>query len=335
MPRQPLFLSVVCVVRNAAAELEAMLTRLESILAETVNEYEIVVVDNASDDDSVATLRALVGEGGLPNIQVYALTKEISRDAACWMGLENALGDYAAVLDPFVDDVTVLPELLQRAVDGADVVFATNANPERGSRGYRIARGAFERLYRGFTGIRLSQEAPTYRLVSRKVVNFVLHHPQPAVSYRLLPATGGFVRSYLTYSGQSTVRDRRSVVDGFDRGMQILVSTSRAPLRAVTALSLFGAVANVVYAIYVLMVGLVKQDVEPGWVSVSLQQSGMFFLISLVLLVLGEYILHMAALSNEAPDYHLAQEFTSARISRTERLNVELVVQQASPEREG
>ena len=49
----------------------------------------------------------------------------------------------------------------------------------------------------------------------------------------------------------------------------------------------------------------------------------MFFLISLVLLVLGEYILNMASLSNEGPLYHVGQEFTSARITRREKLNVE------------
>lgn len=49
----------------------------------------------------------------------------------------------------------------------------------------------------------------------------------------------------------------------------------------------------------------------------------MFFLISLVLLVLGEYILQMASLSNEGPLYHIAQEFRSARMTRQEKLNVE------------
>ena len=53
---------------------------------------------------------------------------------------------------------------------------------------------------------------------------------------------------------------------------------------------------------------------------------GMFFLISLVLLVLGEYILNMASLSNEGPLYHVAQEFTSARMTRLEKLNIETVV---------
>ena len=96
-------------------------------------------------------------------------------------------------------------------------------------------------------------------------------------------------------------------------------------MRLVTALSMFGAVANVVYSLYVIVVGLFKADVAPGWISLSLQQSGMFFLMSLVLLVLGEYILHMASLSNEGPLYHVGQEFTSARIARREKLNIEEV----------
>ncbi|HXA47704.1 MAG TPA: glycosyl transferase, partial [Burkholderiaceae bacterium] len=72
-------------------------------------------------------------------------------------------------------------------------------------------------------------------------------------------------------------------------------------------------------------IGLFKTDVAPGWISLSLQQSGMFFLISVVLLVLGEYILHMASLSNEGPLYHVGQEFTSARMTRREKLNIEEV----------
>ena len=80
------------------------------------------------------------------------------------------------------------------------------------------------------------------------------------------------------------------------------------------------------YCVYVLAVGILKTDVAPGWISLSLQQSGMFFLISLVLLVLGEYILNMASLSNEGPLYHVGQEFTSARMTRLEKLNIEEVV---------
>jgi hypothetical protein len=94
-------------------------------------------------------------------------------------------------------------------------------------------------------------------------------------------------------------------------------------MRLVTSLSLFGAVSNLVYSIYVIAIAMFKTNVAPGWVTLSLQQSGMFFLISLVLLVLGEYVLHMARLSNDGPPYHVAQELTSSVITRREKLNIE------------
>jgi hypothetical protein len=172
-------------------------------------------------------------------------------------------------------------------------------------------------------GVHLAEEAPQDRVLSKRVVNFILQHPQPAMTYRHLPATGGFARANLNYSATPKISHTKRLGESIDRGMRLLVSTTRAPMRLVTSLSLFGAVANLVYSIYVVAIGFLKTDVAPGWISLSLQQSGMFFLISLVLLVLGEYILHMVSLSNEGPLYHVGQEFTSACMTRREKLNIE------------
>ena len=107
--------------------------------------------------------------------------------------------------------------------------------------------------------------------------------------------------------------------------MRLLVSITRAPMRLVTTLSLFGTVSNLVYSGYGVAVAALKTNVAPGWISLSLQQSRMFFLISLVLPVLGEYIVHMARLSNEGRLYPVGQEFTSAGMTRREKLNIEEV----------
>ncbi|MFV3415608.1 glycosyltransferase [Pseudomonas nitroreducens] len=319
----PCFLSVVYVVRNQSGDLKKILADAEAVIAPIVSCYELIVVDNSSEDDSIDTLKRLAGEDGMANLQVYALTKEVDADTASWVGLENALGDFVAVIDPLVDDIAFIPEMLDRAVGGADVVFANNERKPAQSLAYRAAYAAFNGLYNAFSGVHLAKDAPQYRMLSKRVINFILQHPQPSVSYRHLPATGGFSRAYLTYNSVPKAARQKRLGDSIDRGMRLLVSTTRAPMRLVTYLSMFGAVANLVYSIYVVAIGIFKSDVAPGWVSFSLQQSGMFFLISLVLLVLGEYILHMASLSNEGPTYHVAQEFTSARMTRLERLNVE------------
>jgi polyisoprenyl-phosphate glycosyltransferase len=324
----PIFLSLVITARNQEDQIQPLLAEVSRMLGELVSDHEIVIVDNASDDESLLRLKILTGVDGLPNLQVYALTKEVDADTAAWVGLENALGDFVAVIDPLTDDIGFLPEMLDKAVSGADVVFANNEQKARQSLAYRVAYAVFNRLYKWFNGIHLATDAPQYRVLSKRVVNFILQHPQPSMTYRHLPATGGFARVNLNYSAMPRIKHTKRLGESIDRGMRLLVSTTRAPMRLVTSLSLFGAVANLVYSIYVVAVGFLKTDVAPGWISLSLQQSGMFFLISLVLLVLGEYILNMVSLQNEGPLYHVGQEFTSARMTRREKLNIEVTMPQ-------
>ena len=321
----PIFLSVVYVVRNQGHHLELIIQSASAKLYSLVTDYELIIIDNASDDDSVDLLKKLTGPSGYPNLQVYALTKDVDGDTASWVGLENALGDFVAVIDPMLDDIGFLGEMLEKAVMGADVVFANNHYKARQRIAYRVAFRAFNFIFKSFNGIHLAKEAPPYRLLSKRVVNFILQHPQPALTYRHLPATGGFARINMEYSSKPIATNSKKLGDSVDRGMRLLVSTTQAPMRMVTSLSLFGAAANLIYSLYVVVICLFKSDVAPGWVSISLQQSGMFFLISLVLLVLGEYMLHMAGLSNEGPLYHVGQEFTSTQMTRREKLNVEEV----------
>lgn len=323
MSRISIFLSVVFVVRDQSGQLEEILQKAIASISSLVADYELIIVDNASSDESVSVLQRLTSQDGLPNLQVYTLIKEVDIDTASWVGLENALGDFVAVINPMVDDIAFLPSLLSKASGGFDVVFARNTQKARTSFPYRVANIIFNIIYKACGGVHLGKEAPRYRILSKRVVNFILQHPQPAVTYRHLPATGGFAQASLDYQGQTRLRTKKRLGESIDRGMRLLVSTTQTPMRLVTSLSLFGALTNLLYSIYVLVIAMFKSNVAPGWVSMSLQQSGMFFLISLVLLVLGEYILSMASLSNEGPLYHVGQEFTSARMIRLEKLNIE------------
>lgn len=188
---------------------------------------------------------------------------------------------------------------------------------------HSIASGVFRAAIRHLLGIDASREMPFFRVLSRKVINFMLQHQASGLSYRLLPAVSGFSKATVTYD-RSIQPPPRNLLDDIERGMRLLVSSSFGPMRVVTLLSLFGAVINLLYSFYVMAIALFKVEVAPGWVTLSLQQSGMFFLFSLVLLVLGEYILHMAKLAANVPSYYVTDDFTSAVITRRNRLNVEI-----------
>jgi len=324
-----IFLSIVVVVENQQKNLEQILVNTSNVARQCSSEHEIVVVDNGSKDGSVDLLRSLCGEDGIANLQVYCLAKKVEKDVAAWAGVENALGDYVAVIDPTEQDIGALPDVLAASMGGADVVFGASRNPSRESIVYRIASSMFSVAVKRLLAINPKQEMPFFRVLSRKVINYMLQHEASGLSYRWLPATSGFRKATVTYD--SSIQPlRRNVFNEIDRGIRLLVSSSFGPMRLVTTLSLFGAAMNLLYSLYVIAVALFKEDVAPGWVTLSLQQSGMFFLFSLVLLVVGEYVLHMAQLASHAPSYYVTDEFSSAVISRQKRLNVEVSVAENS-----
>ena len=325
--KYPIFLSIILIRKSALSDFEDQLLFLTSNFSKLVSDYEIIIVDNASDSGDIKSYKFLTSENGIPNLQAFVLTKCVDIDTCCWVGLENSLGDYVAVIDLDVDDAQFLPSMLESALQGFDVVFAKNTEMIHQNFFYRIFSYSFNTLYKYCSGVYLSDDAPHYRFLSRSVVNFILQHPQPDIAYRHLPATGGFSKIKLVYSSVTPAgaTNKKNLSESIDRGLRLLASTSKAPMRIVTFLTLFGALSNLFYSAYVLVVGFFKDDVAPGWISLSLQQSGMFFLISLVLFVLCEYFLNYSSIGNEGPAYHVAQEFTSARMTRREKLNIEVV----------
>lgn len=313
----PVFLTIIVVIDEPGTDIVGWLERASAMAGTLAEEHELIVIDGPGVLDD-ATVGRLTAADGLPNLLVLRLMRPVAFDAAACCGIEHAIGDFVAVVDPSADQLDALPTMLERALQGHDAVFARNTAALAAD---GLVERGFQRAFRMATGVDARRDAPRFRILSRRVVNHLLQHRQPSVAYRLLPGGGGYRRATLDYAGAGK-RSRAPLLERIDRGMRLLASSTRAPMRLVTALSLFGAVANLLYSVYVVAVAVFKADVEPGWVSLSLQQSGMFFLISLTLLVLGEYVLQMASMSNEGPPYHVASEHLSARLTRRQRLNV-------------
>jgi polyisoprenyl-phosphate glycosyltransferase len=207
----PLFLSVILPIKNQAGDIQELLTTLSGTAKAVARDWEIVVVDNASVDDSVEVLRRLAGTEGLPNIQVFALSSEVDADTAVSAGLERSLGDFVCVLDPTSDTADALEEMTVEAAAGCDLIFARNLDGPRAPWTYRLSNALFNWVYRGAHGVTLTESAPPLRMLSRRVVNFILQHPLPSIAYRHLPATAAFPREYLEYRARPLLAQPKSL----------------------------------------------------------------------------------------------------------------------------
>jgi hypothetical protein len=63
---------------------------------------------------------------------------------------------------------------------------------------------------------------------------------------------------------------------------------------------------------YVVIVYFVKDDVMPGWTTLSLQVSGLFFLMFIMLALFGEYLGRLIDETSERPLYYVRDERSSS-----------------------
>ena len=251
----PVFLSVVLLVRNQSTRVETIVGEVATTVSRLVSDYELIIIDNASEDDSVSVLRGMTSESGQPNLQVYALTKEVDADTAFWVGLENALGDFIAALDPMIDDISLVESMLENATGGIDIVLAYNQQRPAQSVPYRLAHTGFDVLYRYCSGVKFANEAPQFRLVSKRVVNFILQHPQPAITYRHLPLTGGFPRLKLLYSSPPKEPRAKRLGESMNRGIRLRVNDACAHAARHIALHVRCGRQSRLTRVYVVLIG--------------------------------------------------------------------------------
>jgi glycosyltransferase involved in cell wall biosynthesis len=114
-------LSVVVPLLNEEATLEALYGELDTALASSGLEWEVVFVDDGSTDGSYRELVRL--HAAHLNVRVVRLRRNFGKAAALAAGIEVATGDVIVTMDADLqDDPAEIPNLLARLDDGFDVV---------------------------------------------------------------------------------------------------------------------------------------------------------------------------------------------------------------------
>ncbi|MDB2546047.1 glycosyltransferase, partial [Candidatus Pelagibacter bacterium] len=315
---------IVCVLRNKNELCSEIIDNLKNQIAELTTDYELIIIDNASEDGTIQVLKEMTkGIKAVENLQVYSLTNQVSDNIAAWAGIENSLGDYVITINPEVDDINFIPEILKQSIPNSDITFVVNNFKKKDGLFNTLIFSIFNFLSKILNHSKPKNKDSNYRMLSKKVVNFILNYPKPSTIYNNLASITGFSKNNLFYDHEHIEKKKSNFILDFNEKIQNLISKNRFPIRFASFLMFFASLSNLVYSLYVVLILIFKSDVAPGWVTLSLQQSGMFFLISLVLLIICEYIANLNNLTNEGPLFYIGQEFTSENIKRIKKLNIE------------
>jgi dolichol-phosphate mannosyltransferase len=313
------FVSVVSIMNNDCARLEQFVEQTLAVLGTVTNEYELLLVDDASTDQTASVIDGILARHEC--VRYIRLSRGFGIDIAVTAGLDAAIGDYTVVMVAATDPPDRIPDMLALANQGADIVIGVVADQNR-SWLKRAAGGLFAKLFRNLAGFQMPEGASTMRLFSRKALNALTRIRQKTVHLRILGCSVGYRTATLPYQPVSAGRPIHWITS-IGEAASILVTHSPAPLRLVSWLGGFASLLNVAAMLYVAAAHFWKDKVVEGWTTLSLQMSVMFLFLFTTLIVVSEYLAHAFEEVKDCPLYHVADEKTSSTaMSDARRRNI-------------
>jgi polyisoprenyl-phosphate glycosyltransferase len=143
--------SVIVPVYRNAGTLRELRDRLSQVLEGQALAFELLFVDDASPDGSLALLRELAAAD--QRVAVLALAQNVGQHRAVIAGLGMARGEWSVVLDADLQDPPeAIPTLLASGRDGYAAVFAGRRGRYE-SRGRLFTSWVFKRLLSALCGV--------------------------------------------------------------------------------------------------------------------------------------------------------------------------------------
>jgi dolichol-phosphate mannosyltransferase len=199
-------LSIVIPCLNELENLPELRRRVSAALAQIDGGYEVVVVDDGSTDGSVECVERWIAEAR--NVVLVKLSRNFGMDIAMSAGIDHARGQYIVLMHADLQDPPeLIPEMLQRAAGGADVVYARRIGRDESMIKRALATG-FYALMRRLARVPYQGQAGDFRLISRRVVDILHSMPERRRFLRGMVAWVGFDQVPIEYrrAGRKTGR---------------------------------------------------------------------------------------------------------------------------------
>jgi glycosyltransferase involved in cell wall biosynthesis len=317
------FVSVIAPLSNDAEILRDFVTEVSTVLRPRYANYEVVLVDDGSTDQTASVLKDLLAE--LDCLRVVRLSRRFGRDSAILAGMESCIGDYIVIIMPESDPPSLIPELITRCRAGAGVIVGKPANAPPQPWWAEFTSRLFHAYSRRVLRVEMQKGARSYFCLSRTALNAILAVRSRVWHLRYLAGIIGFDTSTVEYKqiSRSGKQPQRHFTEDVTDAIGIVLSNTKHPLRIVSALGLVASSVNLLYMVYIVLVYLLKPDVAAGWTTLSMQTTVMFFLLFVILTVLSEYVALALEESQRRPAYFVAAEMNSNVVLRDqERRNI-------------
>lgn len=205
--KQKNFVSCVIYLHNEGTEIIPFLDTLRREMDEQFEKYEIICVDDASEDDTVEQLQAYVrGAEKIHSVSLVRMSYFQGLEAAMNAGCDLAVGDFIYEFDQVLMDydTSLIMQVYEKALEGFDIVAAAPRN------NVSFSSRMFYRVYNWANrGSNILQQE-RFRIVSRRAVNRV-NQLNAYVPYRkAMYVNCGLMMATLSYESRNRAKRDKS-----------------------------------------------------------------------------------------------------------------------------
>ena len=241
--------------------------RVEKELTDIDIEY--LFVDDGSRDETMRVVKELNARD--PRVHYVSFSRNFGKEAAIYAGLENAAGDYVAILDADLQDPpSLLPEMLEAVEkEGYDCVGSRRVT----RKGEPPIRSFFARCFYKLMGKISSSEvvdgARDFQLMNRKVVNAILAMGEYNRFSKGIFGWVGFKKKWLEYENveRAAGETKWSFWKLFVYALDGIVAFSTAPLVIASFMGMLFCLIAFIAIIFIIIRTVIFGDPTSGWPS--------------------------------------------------------------------
>jgi glycosyltransferase involved in cell wall biosynthesis len=306
-------ISVVIPVYNEGISLIAFCEEIISCIQKTGQDYELILVDDRSTDDSWTTIKN-IAESNEKVISIR-LIRNFGQHSALTVGLEYSSGEFAILMDcDGQDDPEYIIELYEKIkLSSLDVIYAKRQK-RKGSIISRFGSVFVNYIFTKLSGINFDSRIGTYRIISRKAIDAYLSLPEKRRYFGGLFFWLGFQSDFIEVihrkrgEGKSTY----SILKRIQLTRIGLLNSSTKLLSLGTYLGILSGIISFLSIIYFIYMKLVY-DVPLGYTSIIISIFFVGSILMILLGIIGEYLSEIYYEVKGRPNYIVDEVINKSR----------------------
>ena len=274
---------------NVAAFQEATITAFEGC----GYDYEIVFIDDGSQDATLHNLRKLHAAQKCP-VKVVSFSRNFGKEAGIYAGLTQTCGEYVSFIDA---DLQQRPEIVRDMVKILDEqpeydIVAAYQDRRGESKLLSFFKKGFYKLINGLSNVNLKSDASDFRTIRRSVADSIIKLAEYHRFSKGIFAWVGYNTCFIPYTACERVAGTtkwnfRSLTNYAIEG---IIGYSTKPLRIATYFGFLTAAASILYLIFVVLQKLIWGIDIPGYATIIVLTLVLGAVQLFCIGIIGEYV---------------------------------------------